>query len=169
MPFYLKEVDVVGDVSRFRSVLIVPCRLCPAVSSAVRYRRPFLELYRGHLKTRCYEDLIAHMKARLEKEGVRTDVFRSGVLSYVHCLWTPRKRERLRELALNYEAVVVVGCEGAYESVCDLLESSGCQVVQGMETEGLLNAVPRLGWPLTLSLELSGVTGMKCQAAGRGA
>lgn len=168
MPFYLKEVDVVGEVARFRSVLIVPCRLCPAVSSAVRNHRPFIELYRGHLKTRCYEESIRNMQSLLEAKGIRTDVFRSGILSYVHCMWTPRKREQLRRHASDYEAVVVVGCEGAYESVCEMLESTDCHVVQGMETEGLLNAVPKLGWPFNISLELSGVTAVQCRTTESG-
>ena len=167
MPFYLTDVDIVAEVARFRSALIVPCRLCPAVSAAVREKQPFLEPYRGHLNTRCYEALIAHMKSRLEAKGLRADVFRSSVVSYAYCLWTARKREKLRRRACDYEAVVVVGCEGAYQSVCELLCSTGCQVVQGMATEGLLNAVPKLGWPFNVSLELSGVTAMHGRPTGR--
>ena len=34
MPFYLKEVDVIPEVAKFQSVLIVPCRFCPAASLA---------------------------------------------------------------------------------------------------------------------------------------
>ena len=168
MPFYLREVDVIADMVQFRSVLIVPCRLCPAVSMAVRNNRPFLELHRGHLRTRCYEDLIMNMKSRLEKEGIKTDIFRSSVLSYVHCMWTPRKREKLRQSASEYEAVIVVGCEGAYESVCSMLTSLDCRVFPGMETEGLLNAVPKLGWPFNISLELSSVTQIHHQRVEQG-
>lgn len=158
MPCYLKEVDVVPAVRQFRSVLIVPCRLCPAVSSAVRQNRPFIELCRGNLKTPCYEDHIRNMRVRLEQEGVRTDVFRSSILSYVQCMWLPGKRERLRKRASAHEAVVVIGCDTAYESVCEMLAATDCQVFKGMETEGLLNVTPRFGWPLKLSLKLSGVT-----------
>ncbi|MHC4519015.1 MAG: hypothetical protein ACYTAS_10530 [Planctomycetota bacterium] len=158
MPCYLKEVDVVGEVRQFRSVLIVPCRLCPAVSSAVRQNRPFIELCRGNLKTRCYEDLIRNMRLRLEEEGVRTDVFRSSFLSYVQCMWTARKRERLQKRASGYEAVIVVGCDTAYESVCEMLAPTDCQVFNGMETEGLLNVIPQFEWPLKISLKLSHVT-----------
>ena len=32
MPFYLREVDVIPEVSKFRSALIVLCRFCPAAS-----------------------------------------------------------------------------------------------------------------------------------------
>jgi len=35
MPFYLKELDIVPRVAGLLSVLIMPCRLCPAASLAV--------------------------------------------------------------------------------------------------------------------------------------
>ena len=66
MPFYLKEADVVPEVAKFQSVLIVPCRFCPAASMAVRKSRPFLEFFRGHLKTRCFEKIIKNLQSRLE-------------------------------------------------------------------------------------------------------
>ncbi len=163
MPFYLKEVDVVPEVVQFQSVLIVACRFCPAVSLAVKNNQPFLKLYRGHLRTECYEDLIRNMQSRLEKEGVKTDVFRSGILNYAHCMWASGKRKKLTERASEFEAVVVMGCEGAYESVRDMVESTDCQVFNGMESEGLLNVTPRIDWPFSISLELSGVTQMHHQ------
>ena len=163
MPFSLKAVDLVPELARFQSALIVPCRFCPAVSLAVKNNEPFIQFYRGHLRTRCYEELIANMRSRLEKEGVKTDVFRSGVLNYAQCMWTARKRKKLLERASQCEAVVVMGCAGTYEIVCDMLKSSGCQVFNGMESEGLLNVTPRIKWPLNVSLELRGVTEIHCK------
>jgi hypothetical protein len=158
MPFYLKEVDVVPEVAKFQSVLIVPCRLCPAVSLAVRKNRPFIQFSRNPLRTECYEDHIANLQSRLEDEGVQTEVFRSSILNYAHCMWTPRKREKLLKRISEFDAVVVLGCEAAYESVCDLIKSIDCQVFNGMESEGLLNVIPKINWPFNISLELSGVT-----------
>ena len=40
MPIYLKDVDVVAEVAKFQSALIVPCRFCPAASLAVRNNKP---------------------------------------------------------------------------------------------------------------------------------
>lgn len=160
MPFYLKEVDVVRELAAFQSVLIVPCRFCPAASLAVRNDEPFLKFSHGHLKTECYEDLIRKMQSRLKEEGVRTGVFRSSILSYAHCMWTSGKRNKLLKRASEYDAVVVLGCEGAYDSVCDIVESTDCQVFHGMESEGVLSLTTKLAWPLTLSLELAGVTQM---------
>ena len=51
MPFYLKELDIVPRVDVLESVLIVPCRFCPAASLAVREKKPYIELFRKFLKT----------------------------------------------------------------------------------------------------------------------
>lgn len=160
MPFYLKEVDVVRELAEFQSVLIVPCRFCPAASLAVRNNQPFIKLSHGHLKTECYEDFIRKMQSRLEKEGVRTAVFRSSIFSYAHCMWTSGKRTKLLKRASEYDAVAVLGCEGAYDSVCDIIKSTNCQVFHGMESEGVLSLTTKLDWPLTISLELAGLTEM---------
>ena len=158
MPCYLKEIDVVPEAAKFQSVLIVLCRLCPAVSLAVRNKQPFIKFSRTPLKPECYEDHIANIRSRLEKEGIKTDVFRSSILNYAHCMWTPKKRNRLLKRASEYEAVVVLGCDGAYENVCDILQATRCRVFNGMESEGLLNVTPKISWPGNVSLDLVAVT-----------
>lgn len=57
MPFYLEVTDVVPEVANFKSVLIVPCRFCPAASMAVRSDEPYIEFPRRGLKTASYERL----------------------------------------------------------------------------------------------------------------
>lgn len=158
MPFYLKEADVVPEVAKFQSVLIVPCRFCPAASIAVRNKTPFMEFFQRPLKTKCYEDQIKNMQSSLEKEGVKTKVFRSSILNYVLCMWNTRKRKKLRKCASGYEAVVVMGCESAYEGVCEMIQSTDCQVFRGMESEGTFAVTPKFNWPFNISLELFGVT-----------
>ncbi len=160
MPFYLKEKDVVPEVVGFKSALIVPCRFCPAASLAVRGNQPFIELLRGHLKTECYEEFIANLRSRLKRQGVRTGVFGSSIFSYAHCMWTSGKREKLLSRASEYEAVVVLGCDGAYESVCDIVKSADCVVLHGMESEGILSLTTKFGWPFKISLGLAGLTRM---------
>lgn len=158
MPFYLKEVDVVPEVVKFQSALIVLCRFCPAASLALRKEQPYIEFFRSFLRTESYEQHINNMQSRLEKEGLKTSVFRGNLLNFVICMWTSGKREKLLELAHQYEAVVVMGCEGAFENVCDIVKSADCQVFHGMESEGVLMAVPKFQWPFNISLELSSVT-----------
>jgi len=45
MPIYLKDVDVVPEVSKFQSALIVLCRFCPAASLAMRKDKPSIVKY----------------------------------------------------------------------------------------------------------------------------
>jgi len=158
MPFYLKEVDVVPEVAKFQSALIVICRFCPAASLAVRNQRPYLEFFRRFLKTESWEQHVNNVRSRLEKEGVKTSVFKGNLLNFIICMWTSGQRKKLLKRASEYEAVVVMGCEGAYEGVSNMIKSTDCQVFQGMKSEGILAATPKFHLPFNISLELFGVT-----------
>jgi len=159
MPFYLDPVDVVPEVAGCESVLIVPCRFCPAASMAVRSDEPYIEFPRRSLKTASYERLINALKRGLEERGIRTSVFRSGLLhQFVLCMWTSRRRKQLSERAKKYDAVVVMGCEAAVQTVRHALESTACRVIQGMKSEGIMSIQPRLSMPCNISLELECVT-----------
>ena len=160
MPIYLKDVDVVAEVANFQSALIVVCRFCPAASLAVRNDKPYLEIFRRLLKTEPYEELIDNMQLRLKKEGLKTGVFKGNLLNYLICLWTIGGRRKFSKYASQFEAVVVMGCESAYESVQKILKSTDCQVFLGMESEGVLNAIPKVHLPFNISLEKFNVTPM---------
>jgi len=160
MPFYLDAVDVAPEVSGCgcESVLIVPCRFCPAASLAVRKKQPYLQPFRRLLKTAPYESLIEKVKESLERRGIRTSVLRSRLLhQFVLCMWTSRRRRALRRRAKDYDALVVMGCEGAVQTVQNAVGSDGCEVIQGMRCEGLMSVKPRLSWPGDLTLELESV------------
>lgn len=163
MPFYLKEVDVVPEISRFQSALIVICRFCPAASMAMRNNQPYIELFRRFLRTESFEQHIEDLQSRLEKEGVRTDLFQGNLLNFMTCMWTLRQQEKLSERAREYDVAVVMGCESAYENVCDKVKSTGCRVIQGMESEGVFSAIPKFRLPFNISLELLRVTQMVYQ------
>ena len=160
MPIYLKDVDVVAEVAKFQSALIVVCRFCPAASLAVRNDKPYIEFFRRLLKTQPYEELIDNMQSRLKKEGLKTSVFKGNLLNYLICLWTSGGRKKLIKHANQFEAVVVMGCESAYESVQKILKSTDCHVFHGMESEGVLNAIPKFHLPFNISLELFNITPM---------
>jgi len=160
VPIYLKDVDVVAEVANFRSALIVVCRFCPAASLAVKNDKPYIEFFRRLLKTEPYEELIDDMQTRLKKEGLKTSVFKGNLLNYLICLWTSGVRKKLMKHASQFEAVVVMGCESAYESVQEILKSTDCQVFPGMESEGVLNAIPKVHLPFNISFEKFKVTPM---------
>ena len=101
------------------------------------------------------------MQSRLEKEGLKTNVFKGNLLpmplNFIICFWTSGQREKLLKHAQQYEAIVVMGCEAAYQNVCDILKSTDCKIFLGMESEGIFEAIPKFRFPLNISLELSNV------------
>jgi hypothetical protein len=159
MPFYLDVTDVVPEVINFRSVLIVPCRFCPAASMAVRSNEPYIEFPRRSLKTASYERLIKTMKDSFEDRGIETRVFKSNWLhQFVLCMWTSKRRKKLLERAKEYEALVVMGCEAAVQTVRNSVKSTTCQVIQGMKSEGIMSIQPKSSLPCNIFLELESVT-----------
>lgn len=159
MPFFLAETDVVSQVSSLKSVLIVPCRFCPAASLAVRNNEPYIDFPRRGLETASYERFIDRTKQSLENKGVEVTVFKSKLLhQFVLCMWTSNRRKKLMELAKEYDAVVVMGCEAAVQTVRDAVKSTNCQVIPGMKNEGLMSIRPRFSLPCSISLELESVS-----------
>jgi hypothetical protein len=161
MPFYLKESDALSQVTGLQSVLIVPCRFCPAASLAVRGKKPYIELFRGLLRTQAYESFIKALVGRLQAKGIKTVVFDSRLLhQFVACMWTSKRRRQLAKRAAEFEGVVVLGCDAMVDTVRNSIDSADCRVIQGMEIEGLMNVLPTVGLPFNISLELQGVTSL---------
>jgi len=167
VPVYLKNIDDYKQLERFKSVLIVPCRFCPAASMAVKTNRPYFEFLQQFLKTAPYEELIGSIKSSMQKKGVKTDVFRSRWLhQFVVCMWTSRRRKKLLNRARNYEALLVLGCEAALDTVHDSVKSTSCKVFQGMRTEGIMGIKPQFKLPCNISLELNNITPLVHQCTG---
>jgi hypothetical protein len=165
MPFYLKDLNEFPELERFESVLIVPCRFCPAASMSVRRNEPYFEFFRRFLKTASYEQLIETIKSNLEKKGVKTDVFKSKWLhQFVLCMWTSRRRKKLLKRATKYDALVVLGCEAAAQTIHDSVKSASCKVFQGMRSEGIMSIKPLFHLPCNISLELNSITPLIHQA-----
>jgi hypothetical protein len=159
MPFYLDVVDVIPEVADLESVLIVPCRFCPAASMAVRNNEPYIEFPRRGLKTASHERLIDTLRHSLETRGIKTSVFRSNWLhQFVLCMWTSKRRGELQERAKQYDAVVVMGCEAAVQTVRNTLGSTTCRVIQGMKSEGIMSIQPGFSMPCNIALELEAIT-----------
>jgi hypothetical protein len=159
MPFYLKDRDISPELATARSALIVPCRFCPAASLAVRESKPYIDLFRHFLKTPSYESHIEALKCRLENEGIRTGIFHSKLPhQFVACMWTLGHRKELARQAAGYDAVIVLGCEAAVDTVRSCLQSNACRIVAGMEAEGVMNVIPTFRLPFNISLEVSSLT-----------
>jgi len=146
MPIHLEDLDVVATVDGLSSVLIVPCNMCPAVTVAANQGRPFLQLFRG-LKSAPFGQYIKGLQSRLEAQGVGTAVFRSDVPhQWFVCMWSAGRRRALREQARQHDAVLVLGCDTATETVRESVASTGCKVIPGMKVVGFMNAKMRLDW-----------------------
>jgi hypothetical protein len=159
MPFYLEEIDFASELSGCRSVLIVPCRFCPAASAAVRNNEPYVEFFRKLLKTDSYERQIDSMRSHLEKEGIKANVFRSTVLhQFILCMWTVGRHQKLLKEATQHDAAVVIGCDAAFEVVSETLKSTDCRVIHGMKTEGIMTVIPEFRFPGNIMLRRGGIT-----------
>lgn len=166
MPFLLKARDVFPDIASLRAVLIVPCRFCPAASLAVRENKPYLQLFRHFLATPSYQSYIEALKSRIEGEGITADVFESRLPhQFVACMWTAGRRRALAKRAARYDAVIVLGCDAALETVRSALPA-GYRVIAGMEIEGLMTVVPIVHFPMSISLEVGSVAGVVLQPPG---
>lgn len=159
MPFYLKDRDISSDVASLRSVLIVPCRFCPAASLAVRERKPYMQPLRRLFRTPAYESYVLALRSRLESRGIRTAVFDNKLAhQFVVCMWTEGRRQALASRAARFDAVVVLGCDAAVETIRSTLQSTGCRVIAAMEVEGIMNVMPTVRFPFEIWLQLAGVT-----------
>ena len=151
MPLYLNELDVTAQVEGAKSVIIVPCRMCPATSLSLRQNRPFFEFFKTFLRSPALDEYIKTLRYSLEERGMNTGVYISR--QFLTCAWTSRERKKVMERAKQYDTAIVLGCDSATESVRDALESTGCRVIQGMEIAGIVNVKVRFHFPGTLSLE----------------
>ncbi len=158
MPFYLKDRDFFLDIAGVHSALIVPCRFCPAASLAVREGKPYIELFRKFLRTQSYESYIQRLKSRLKSEGIRTGVFDSKLPhQFVVCMWTSARRKHLARKAAGYNALIVLGCDAAVETIGSCINSNDCRVIPGMGVDGIMNVIPSFRLPCDISLDVTSV------------
>ncbi|UCE18785.1 MAG: hypothetical protein JSV84_00050 [Gemmatimonadota bacterium] len=154
MPIHFKDLDVLSEVSGLNSALIVPCIMCPAATVAAREEKPFIQFFRSFLKSVPLEQYIKTLQFRLRERGVNTKVFKSRL--YHHwflCVWTSGRRKKLQKYAKQHEAVIVLGCQSATETVRDSVESTDCKVIEGMEVAGIMNAKFKFHFPGSVSFE----------------
>jgi len=154
MPIHFNDLDVVSEVAGLRSALIVPCNMCPAVTVAVRENEPFIQFFRSFLRSAPFERHIRALQSQLREKGVNTKVFRSNLPhQWFLCMWTAGQRRKLQRSAQQYEAVIVLGCDSATETVRDLVKSTDSKVIEGMEVAGIMNAKLRLHLPCNVSFD----------------
>ena len=154
MPIHFNELNVASQVAGLKSALIVPCNLCPAVTVAVKEKKPFMRLFKSLIKSAPFEAYIEALQSRLAENGIKATVFRSNLYhQWFLCMWTARRRNRLRNHARSYDAVVVLGCGSAAETVREAVKSYDCKVIEGLEVAGIMNAQLSFQLPCNVSFE----------------
>ena len=152
MPVHFSDLDVVSDIEGIGSALIVPCMMCPAATVAVRDEKPFIQIFKSPFRSPPFERYIKALQSQLADKGVRTEVFRSRL--YHHwfmCMWTNGRREKLRKCVGQHDAVIVLGCDSATETVTEAARTAGRRVIEGMQVNGIMNARLKFQVPGTVS------------------
>ena len=154
MPIHFNDIDVSSEIAGLKSVLIVPCNMCPAATVAIREKKPFMQLFKSLLKSLPFEQYLQKLQDRLKEQGVNTEIFRSNLYhQWFMCMWTSAQRKKLQKIAQKHEAVLVLGCDSATETVRDSVKAVGCKVIEGMEVAGIMNAELRFHLPGNVSFK----------------
>ena len=154
MPLHLEDVDVVQKVEGMNSALIVPCNMCAAVTVAMNENKPFLQIFKNFLKSVPFDEYIKRLQGRLKEKGVTSTLFKSDLPhQWFLCMCTQGRKKKLRECITQYDAVIVLGCNSAIETVRDAARLSGCKVIEGMKFGGIANATLKFRLPGEISFE----------------
>ncbi len=154
MPILLQPTDIVPQLEKFGSVLIVSCPVCPAVSMAIAQNKPLFDFFKHGFKTEALESHIKSIQTELEGRGIRTNAFTMRLPHPLMCLWTARQRDKLLRRANGFEAVLVLGCQSAAMTAKDALTGTNCKVILGMREIGLTNATVKLRRPMNVELDV---------------
>jgi hypothetical protein len=158
MPLHFEDLDVVSEAKGSKSALIVPCNMCPAATVADRENKPFLRLFNNFLKSAPFEKYISTLQERLLNKGVRSKVFKSNLPhQWFLCMWTAARQRKLQRHARRYDTVIVLGCESATRTVRDSIRSTGCKLIEGMETTGIMNTKLSMQFPCDICFKDSKV------------
>ena len=148
MPLHFEDLDVVSAAKDSKSALIVPCNMCPAATVADRENKPFLRLFKDFLKSAPFEKYVSTLQDRLLDQGVRSKVFKSNLPhQWFLCMWTAARQRKLQKHARRYDTVIVLGCESATRTVRDSIGSTNCNIIEGMETTGIINTKLSMRFP----------------------
>ena len=163
MPFCLRDRDFTNQLDGVRSVLIVPCRFCPAASLAVRKNQPYMDVFKNLMRTAAYEEYIQNLTVSLERKGIQVEIFDCKLpIHFILCMWPQGRRDELNRRAARHDAVLVLGCDCALKTAeISLAGLANCKIIHGMEAEGVMNVVPSLELPCKIKLKVTGVTQVK--------
>lgn len=156
MPIHLDDLEVISKVEGIKTASIVACNMCAGASISMRENKPFIQLFKSFLKSPPLERYLKRLESQLAEKGVKTLRFKSGIIQqFFLCLWTSRQRNKLHEFAKRCDAVIVLGCDSAFETVRDSVKEGACVVIKGMEVAGVMNTKTKFHFPCDISFEAS--------------
>ena len=153
MPVKLTPRDVSADLADFKSVLIASCPVCPPMCIAMQENAPFIQFFRHGIKTPAFEEHVTSIRDSLKERGVRTGVYSIHTPTPMMCLWTKGQRGRFLKRARGYEATLVMACDSGAESARDALRDTGCETIQALDMDGVINATTSIRFPLVVSMK----------------
>lgn len=152
MPIHFNDINIDSQIKGLKSALIVPCQMCPAVTVAVRENKPLIQLFKKFFKSEPFEKYLKNLQLELKKSDLTTKVFWSHFPhQWFLCMWTPGQCKKLKKQAKQYEAVIVLGCNSATETVSSLVNTAECSVIEGMAVTGIMNAKLKFQLPCDIS------------------
>ena len=154
MPIHFNDLNIDSEIEGISSALIVPCQMCPAITVAVREKKPFIQLFKKFLKSEPFEQYMNNLQIKLKKSGVKTEVFWSYFPHHWFlCMWTGRQSKKLKDRAKQFEAVIALGCESTTETIRGALDTDHCKIIEGMAVTGIMNAKLRFQFPCDISFD----------------
>jgi hypothetical protein len=154
MPFALSPISINNQFDEFSSVLIVPCNICPRMCISVIEKQPYMDILAEYRRNNFFLKYLNSLKTHLKQKGIRTQIFRTSILTPAMCLWSLQLRKRLSAELDKYDAVAVIGCESAVSTVAGaVLSQNKCRIIQMMRTEGIANFIQTISLPFTIRLE----------------
>jgi hypothetical protein len=151
MPIALTLKDPGSLFDAFKSVLVVPCGVCPKMCLAAEKSLPLIDAFSGS-ESDCYAAYIARMRASLSEKGVRTALFRVPVHAPMMCLWPREIRKRLARESVNHDAIAVIGCESAVATVTGAVVPGRSSIIQMAENVGIANFIMEFHLPFRVRL-----------------
>jgi len=158
MPAHLEGRNIIAEVEGLNCALIVACNMCAGASFAMKENKPFIQFFRNCLTSPPLKRYTAELQSQLKEKGVETKWFRRGIIqNFFLCLWTSRQRAKFSKVVENYDAVLVLGCDSAFETIRNSVPGTACKVIEGTEFGGIMNTRARFHLPCNISFEESNV------------
>jgi len=106
-----------------------------------------MRFFSSPVRSAPFEEYLKTLQSQLSEKGISTKVFRSNFYhQWFMCMWTSRRRKKLEKQAKNYDAVIVLGCDSATETVRDAVLPD-TKVIEGMKISGIMNGRMSLRLP----------------------